>query len=308
MASDEFNTMMRGLQSLADQGMADRLLNPADSMAVAREKLNALHGHPVAPDTRVNWTQLGGVRCAWVQVPGVDDASPCLFLCHGGAYIAAGGDGYLFYAEMLGRACGARVCLVDYRLAPENHYPAALDDLVDAYRGLVNEDAGEAPGRIAIIGDSCGGALAVATLLRIRDEDLPAPAVGVALGGWFDHETPSGDREADPIRDPFAHPDFTRARGRDYVGVGEDLRNPFVSPVYASLKDLPPLLLQVGDVDLTFGDAERLRARANADGVDTTFSAHPEMIHGFQGLASAGIPEAHAALAEVAAFISARIR
>ena len=296
---------MAGLQSMAEQGMADRLLSPLDSTEVAREKLDALHGHDVAEDTRVEWLNLGGVRCARVDVAGIDPGRPLLFLCHGGAYIAAGNKGYLFYAEMLGRACGTRVLLVDYRLAPENLFPAALDDLTSAYRGLI--DAGESPSKLVVIGDSCGGALAISTLVKLRDEGQAMPALGIALGGWFDHDTPSGDRDADPIRDPFAHPDFTRARGRDYVGAAGDLRDPLVSPVYANLEGLPPLLLQVGEVDLTRGDAERLTERARASGVDATLAVHPEMIHGFQGLANAGIPEAHEALAEVAAFIAERL-
>ena len=106
-------------------------------MEVARDKLEAMHGHPVAETTSVEWVRLGGVRCAWVAVAETPDSAGVLFLCHGGAFIAAWDNGYLFYAEMLSRHCGARVLLVDYRLAPEHPFPAALDDCVAAYRGLL---------------------------------------------------------------------------------------------------------------------------------------------------------------------------
>ncbi len=285
--------------------MKDPLVCPDDSLELAREKLNAVHGHPTRADTRVRWTELAGVRCAWVETPGTETLERILLLCHGGAYIAASGDGYLFYAEMLARACGTRVLLVDYRLAPEHRHPAALEDCAAAYRGLLAE--GHSSGTIGFIGDSCGGGLVITSLLRLRDRGVPLPGLGVALGGWFDLEA-SGESALNPVGfDPFAHPDFTRARGRDYVGEGGDLRDPLVSPIHADLRGLPPLLLQVGQVDLFRDDSVRLAASAGRVGVDVTLEIYPEMIHGFQGLAHAGIPEAVAAIRQVADYVGARL-
>jgi len=287
------------------------LFSAEDSTEVARRKLEAVHGHAIADTTGVEWTQLGGVRCAWVDTPesrasGASGPSErVLQLCHGGAYIAACGDGYLFYAEMLSRACGTRVLLVDYRLAPEHCHPAALEDCAAAYQGLLSE--GHPAERIGLIGDSCGGGLVVTTLLRLRDLCVPMPACGVTLGGWFDLEA-SGDSARHPLgHDPFANAAFTRARGRDYVGEAGDLRDPLVSPIHADLTGLPPLLLQVGQVDLTRDDALRLAARAGRDGVDVTLEIHPRMIHGFQGLANAGIPEAEASIQRVADYLRPRL-
>lgn len=297
MASREYETFLAALQS--------PLVSGADSLEEARAKLEAVHGHPVAPHTRVTWTPLDGVRCAWVDVPEAAGSTGVLILCHGGAFIAAGGNGYLFYAEMLGRACGVRILLVDYRLAPAHRFPAALDDCVAGYRGLLAE--GFSPGAIGLIGDSCGGGLALATLLSLRDAGVPLPALAVTLGGWLDLEA-SGESACHPVgRDPFAAAEFIRARGRDYVGEGGDLCDPLVSPVHADPRGLPPLLLQVGQIDLTRDDAVRFAARAGAAGVEVTLEVHPEMVHGFQGLAAAGIPEAVAALARVAAFVRARL-
>ncbi len=285
--------------------MKDPLVCPEDPLELARDKLNAVHGHPTRGDTRVSWTEFEGVRCAWIETPQAEGLERILLLCHGGAYIAASGDAYLFYAEMLARACGARVLLVDYRLAPEHRHPAALEDCAAGYRGLLAE--GDSPGKIGFIGDSCGGGLVITSMLRLRDQGVPLPALGVSLGGWFDLEA-SGDSAQNPAGfDPFAHPEFTRARGRDYVGEHGDLRDPLVSPIYADLQELPPLLLQVGQVDLFRDDSVRLAAAAGRAGVEVTLEIHPEMIHGFQGLAHAGIPEAVAAIRRVADYVGARL-
>jgi len=285
--------------------MKEDLVLPGDSLEAARDKLNAVHGHPIGPDTRVSWTELGGVRCAWVDTAETAGSDRVLFLCHGGAFIAAGGDGYLFYAEMLAKPCDARVLLVDYRLAPAHRFPAALDDCAAAYAGLLA--AGQQPDHVAFIGDSCGGGLAIAALLRGKEQGVAMPACAIALGGWFDLEA-TGEAAMHPKgRDPFASREFVRARGRDYVGPAGDPRDPLASAIHADLTGLPPLYLQVGDVDLTRDDAVRLADRARPRGVDVTVDIHPEMIHGFQGLASAGLPEAVRALEQVGRFIRDRM-
>jgi monoterpene epsilon-lactone hydrolase len=283
------------------------LVAPGDSSEVARDKLNAVHGHAVADDVRVEWTELGGVRCAWIDTPESDDArDPCvLLLCHGGAYIAAGGDGYLFYGAVYSRACRARVLLVDYRLAPEHQCPAASDDCAAAYRGLL--ESGVARGRVGFIGDSCGGGLALTSLVALRRAGVALPACAVALGGWFDLAADSESAEHPLGPDPFANAAFVRARGRDYLGRDGDLRDPAASALYAELRGLPPLLLQVGQVDLTRDEALALAARAGRAGVDVSLEIHPEMVHGFQGLAHAGIPEAVASVERVARFVAAQI-
>lgn len=297
MASREFEALMAALKS--------DLVAPSDSLEVARDKLNAVHGHPIGSGVEVEWTTFRGVRCAWVDTRVAQRAHTVLLLCHGGAYIAAGGDGYLFYAEMLSRACGTRVLLVDYRLAPAHRHPAALEDIADAYQGLI--ESGVSPGHVGFIGDSCGGALAITAMLELRERGVPLPALAVTLGGWFDLEA-TGDSAQNRIgRDPFLHPDLIRARGRDYVGPAGDPSDPHVSPIHADLRDLPPLLLQVGQVDITRDDAVRLASRAGRAGVEITLEIHPEMIHGFQGLANAGIPEAKDALSRVSDFVGLRL-
>ncbi len=297
MASREFAALMSAMKS--------DLIAPSDSLEVARDKLNAVHGHPIGKGVDVEWTAFRGVRCAWVDTPASLGEHSVLLLCHGGGYIAAGGDGYLFYAEMLSRACRTRVLLVDYRLAPEHRHPAALEDIADAYQGLI--ESGVSAGNVGFVGDSCGGALAITAMLELRDRGVPLPALAVALGGWFDLEA-TGDSAHNPVgRDPFIHRDLIRARGRDYVGPAGELRDPRVSPLHADLRNLPPLLLQVGQVDITRDDAIRLASQAGRDGVEVTLEIHPEMIHGFQGLANAGIPEANDALRRVSDYVRLRL-
>jgi len=297
MASPEYEAFLASIDS--------DLVSADDSLEIARDKLEALHGHAVADDTRVEWTTLGGVRAAWIDTPESDGSGRILVLFHGGAFIAAGGDGYLFYAEMLTRACRARVLLVDYRLAPGHRYPAALDDCVEAYRGLLGE--GGEPGRIGLVGDSCGGGLVLASLVRLRSDAVEMPAFAATLGGWFDLEATSESAVHPAGRDPFASAAFTRARGRDYVGPGGDVRDPLASPVHAGLRGLPPLFLQVGQVDFTRDEAISVAARAARDAVAVTLDVWPEMVHGFQGLAAAGVPEGQAAIARLAEFVRARV-
>ena len=297
MASREYEALIDALK--------EPLVPRGAPLEVARANLEAVHGHPVAQSTRVAWTDVAGVRCAWVEPEATRESERVLLLCHGGAFVAAGGDGYLFYAEMLALPFDARVLLVDYRLAPEHRFPAALEDCANAYRGLLSQ--GIRPDCVGFVGDSCGGGLAITSLLALRDAGVPMPGAAVTLGGWFDLEA-EGESAREPLgNDPFAHAEFVRARGRDYVGPDGDLRDPRVSPVHADLGGLPPLLLQVGQVDLTRDDALRLAASAGRAGVGVHLEVVPEMIHGFQGLASAGIPEAQAALARAGAFFQLRV-
>jgi len=286
LPSPEYEALMKAL--------AAGVLHPTDTFEEARSKLESLHGHPIEASTRVEQVALGGVPCAFVETPGSAKSGALVVLHHGGAYVAAGGDGYLFYAEMLADHLGSPVLLIDYRLAPAHPHPAALEDCVAAYRGLL--ESGRDPSRVGFIGDSCGGALALASLLCLRDQGAALPACAVTLGGWFDLEAKGRSATHPTGPDPFAHRDFTRARGRDYVGPNGALDDPLVSPVNAELHDLPPLLLQVGQVDLTRDDAFALGARAAEVGVAVELEVVPGMVHGFQGLARMGIPEAGAAL------------
>jgi epsilon-lactone hydrolase len=185
---------------------------------------------------------------------------------------------------------GIPVVTVDYRLAPEHPGPAALEDCLTVYRSLL--ESGQDPHRLVCIGDSCGGGLALSTVMAARDAGLPVPAGVVSLSGWVDLDTAGYGPAPSPLRDAFITEGFLRARARDYVGAGGDVRAPWASPARGDLSGLPPLLAQVGETDVCRLDAERLVRRAQAVGVDARLDVVAGGIHGVQGLVNLGVPEA----------------
>ena len=273
---------------------------PGDTYEDVRRKFGPAHGHDPGTDITVLPAELGGVGGVWVAKKGEPAADRTIFFVHGGAFVSCPAPTYAFYAAWFVRATGARAFVVDYRLAPEHWFPAALDDCVAAWRGLVA--SGVSPERAAFFGDSCGGGLAVGTLLRLRSLGAALPACAVTHCGWFDLEV-SGDSALRPVgEDPFVNVEWIRQRGRDYLGPAGSPRDPLASPIHAELHDLPPLLLQTGQLDTLRDDAVRLAARAGRAGSSVTLEIWPGMIHGFLGMHGA-IPEASWAVRHVAEFI-----
>jgi monoterpene epsilon-lactone hydrolase len=239
-----------------------------------------------------------------VDTPASAGSDRVLLHVHGGAFVSTGIEHYIPYAARLSRPVRARTLVYAYRLAPEHRYPAALDDTLSVYRGLLAH--GVAPERIAVSGDSCGGGIGVALLLRLRAAGEPLPAAFFGLTPWFDLEM-EGDSARHPRGvDPFVDPEWIRERGRDYAGPDTDVRDPLLSPVHADLGGLPPLFLSVGGVDITRDDSTRLAARAGGEGVAVTLEIWPEMIHGFHGLADL-IPEGREALEHAGEFVRRHI-
>lgn len=278
------------------------LATPGDPWPLVREKMEAIHPTSVPPGTTVERTNLGDVESWWIAVPEHADSPHVLFHVHGGAFVSTGPEHYVQYASALARATGTRVLLHRYRLAPEHRHPAALDDTLAVYRALVRD---QPPGRIAVSGDSCGGALGLAMLVRAREQSLPLPAAFVGLTPWLDLEC-TGDAALRPRGvDPFVHPEWIRERGRDALGPAGDARAPDASPLHADLRGLPPLYLSVGSIDTTSDDSTRLAPVAARAGVELRLEIAAGMIHGFHGL-SAALPEARASLARVGAWLGER--
>jgi len=280
---------------------------PGDSYEVVRAKFKPAHGHDPGPDVACEPATLGGVGGVWVSLKAKPPrpSDPAILFLHGGALVSCTAPEYTFFAAWFVRATGLRAFIVDYRLAPEHRFPAALDDCVAAHQGLVA--SGVAPEEIALVGDSCGGGFVVTTLVKLRDLGAPLPACGVALGGWLDAEV-SGDAAVNPVaEDVFVNPLWMRARWRDYLGPSGDPRHPHVSPIHADLHGLPPLLLQYGQVDNVRDDGARLAARAGRDGVAVTLEIWPGMVHGFVGL-HGFCPEAEWAVKHAAQFIARHVR
>jgi monoterpene epsilon-lactone hydrolase len=274
--------------------------DPDDDFLTTRSKMAPFHGHPLSEGTVTRPVEVGGVPAGWLSRPGSDPSRGAVLFTHGGAFVSCDLSAYQFYAEYVADWVGVPVLTVDYRLAPEHPYPAALDDCMAAYRGLL--DLGHPPERLICLGDSCGGGLALATLIRVREAGLPLPAGLVSLSGWVDLDT-SGYPQTPPVdRDPFITEGFLRARARDYVGDRGDTHDPGASPARGELGGLPPMLLQVGETDLCRLDAERMARRGVDARVDVRVDVVPGGVHGVQGLVNLGVPEAVASWRSVKRF------
>ncbi|MBX3412925.1 MAG: alpha/beta hydrolase [Pirellulales bacterium] len=218
---------------------------------------------------------LGGVAGEWI---GSDNTIPgrILLYLHGGAYVIGSVAGYRELVLRLATACAARAFAVDYRLAPEHPFPAAVDDAVAAYRGLL--ESGVEPRRIAIAGDSAGGGLTLATLVALRDSGISLPGAGVLLSPWVDLECRGESMTTRGAVDPMILRDPLLQMASMYLA-GADPRTPLASPLYADLAGLPPLLIQVGTCEMLFDDSTRIAARAEKAGLDVRCTIYEEMIH-----------------------------
>jgi len=220
----------------------------------------------------------GGVPAEWVSAPGADAGRNVLYL-HGGGYTIGSIKTHRCLAGWVSRAAKARVLLIDYRLAPEHPHPAAVDDSLAAYRFML--DSGVNPARAVVAGDSAGGGLAVATLLAIRDAKLPLPAAAVCLSPWVDMEGTGESMKTKADIDPMVGGASLGDMASAYLG-GKDPRTPLASPLYADLKGLPPMLIQVGTAEVLLDDSSRLAERARQAGVEVVYEPWESMIHVWQ--------------------------
>jgi acetyl esterase/lipase len=218
---------------------------------------------------------------------------------HGGGYVVGSIATHLGLAGRLSRAAAARVLLLNYRLAPEHPFPAAVEDATAAYRWLLG--TGVKPGRIAIAGDSAGGGLTVATLVALRDAGEPLPAAGVCQSPWIDLEGAGESVTTKAHVDPLVHKDMLLKMASWYLA-GANPRTPLAAPLYADLQGLPPLLVQVGTAEILLDDATRLADRARAAGVAVTLEPWEGMIHVWQLFASI-LPEGQQAIDRIGAFV-----
>jgi monoterpene epsilon-lactone hydrolase len=291
MTSPQFQELLRALRNAPDRsGMSiDDLRTMQRQQAEQR---------PIAPDITCQPCTLNGVAAEWVGAPG---ASPdwVLLYFHGGGYYRGAIDTVREMVSRMSRASGARALPIDYRLAPEDPFPAAVDDTLTSYRWLL--DNGYKPNNIVIGGDSAGGGLTVALLVNAREHGLPLPAGGVCLSPWVDL-TQSGDSYTAKASED---PSITRAYLDKYADLylpGADPKNPLASPLFADLSGLPPLLIQVGTAEVLLDDAVQLAARARAAGVKVELDAWEQMTHVWQNNGP-GLPESQEAIARIGVFI-----
>jgi acetyl esterase/lipase len=253
---------------------------------------------PLPDDITTKQGELGGVPVVTVETPATDPSVAVLYL-HGGAYVLGSAADSVALAADVSRRVGARAVSVDYRLAPEHPFPAAIDDVVAVYRALLDE--GLPNTKIAFVGESAGGGLVAATLVALKEATLPQPSSATVFSPWADLTVSGGSAIGKAAVDPALTAEALRIRARDYLG-GLDAATPLASPVFADLTGLPPLLIQVGSHEILLDDAVRLAARAADHDVPVQLQVWPEVPHVFQGFAAL-LDDADHALNDAAAFI-----
>jgi acetyl esterase/lipase len=252
-------------------------------------------GFVVPSDVRVERANAGGVPSAWISAPGARDDAALLYL-HGGGYMLGSIQTHTELCSRIARATGLRALALDYRLAPEHPYPAAVEDAVAGYRWLRSQ--GLDASQIAIAGDSAGGGLTLATLVALRERGEELPACAVCLSPLTDL-TGSGPDEAND--DPLLTRESVQMMADTYLQ-GADAKQPTASPVLADFSGFPPLLLQVGTRERLLPDSLRVAERARAAGVDVTLEKGPGLIHVWH-LFGPEMPESRDAVVKIGEFL-----
>ena len=265
------------------------------ALRLARESLDEIGGRMVPPPgVRFIDEPTVGVPCERI-IPTTADPSRCILYLHGGAYLLGSRESHRGLAAHLAHAVGTEALLAEYRLAPEHPFPAAIDDAAEVYRSLLEHHD---PGSLLIAGDSAGGGLALALGVRLRDEGLPLPAGIAGISPWTDlagtGASLESNREVELMLDPDRIPEIA-----DYYHPDHPAQHPWVSPLYADLSGLPPLLLQVGGEEILLDDSTRFAASAEAAGVDVSVRVWPGMFHVWHMVAPV-MPESRRAINEFA--------
>ena len=296
VASESFSALKRQFDTVKD--VRERFSQTLDGVRMLMASFD--NRYPLPEGTQVEEVDAGGVPAEWVIAPNAKTDRVLLYT-HGGCYISGGPVTVRECCARLSRACEARVLNIDYRLAPEHPYPAALDDTLAAYQWLLG--SGYTARNIVISGESAGGGLTIAALMKIRDIGLEQPAAGVPVSPWVDM-TLSGET-------------LKRNRGRDlasttplalgaemYVGKA-DPRDPYASPLFGDLSNLPPLLIQVGGAEVLLDDGIAIAHKARQAGNDLTLEVWPEMIHVWHWFSSE-LDEGRQAIEAIGKFVKAK--
>ena len=243
-----------------------------------------------------------GVRAEWLRGPQVRDDRVMLYL-HGGCYATGSVETHRDLITRLSIEASMRVLGLNYRLAPFHPFPAAVEDATAAYRWLL--EIGIEPARIAFAGDSAGAGLALAATVSIRDAGLPLPGAVVCISPWVDLAVTGASMKSKATEDPIVSRDMLLGWGKLYLG-DHDPRTPLASPLYADLRGLPPLLVQVGSAEVLLDDSARLAERATASGVNVTLEVWPDMIHVWHTFAPI-LPEARQAIERIGKFVRSHL-
>lgn len=273
MSQPQLDAVIRDVQACFGAWTAD---TPLDQM---RRDWDALSGSLSSPITvRREAVNANGVRAEWFIAPGAATDRVVMYL-HGGGYVFGSAKSHAAMATQISASAQASVLFVEYRLAPEHPFPAAVEDSTAAYRWLLAQ--GIAPARIAIAGDSAGGGLSFATLLSIKQQQLPMPGCATLLSPWVDLEATGASMDSKAAEDPIVQkPLLLQLVGM--VAPDGNVRDPLASPLHGDLSGLPPLLIQVGSRETLLDDSVRIAERARQAGVPVTLDIWQGQIHVFQ--------------------------
>lgn len=291
MASAEFNELLKKLRARGrpENPTIDQLRAGFATMATQ---------YPPAPDAVFEHVDASGVRAEWVSIKG-GSQQPVMLYFHGGGYCIGSAETHRDLVSRMCRAANARALSVDYRLAPENAHPAAVEDGVASYRWLRKQGI---PARsIVVAGDSAGGGLTLATLLALRDAGDELPAAGICMSPVTDLAKEGESMRTKVDLDPMVNPTSSTRYAQMYIASG-DTKTPLASPLYASLKGLPPLLILVGTSEVLLDDSTRFAKKAKEAGLSCELEVWEEMVHIWPFFA-AELPEGRQAIERMAAFI-----
>lgn len=299
MPSEQHEALVQALRAggpiASDAGELD--------VAALRQGMEAMTAaSPLPQGIRCEGVDAGGVPAEWIHADGADADRALLYL-HGGGYVIGSIATHRSLVGQIARDAGVRGLAIDYRLAPEHPFPAAVDDATAAYRWLLAQ--GIAPERIAIGGDSAGGGLTFATLLALRDAGTPLPACAFALSPWVDLEGSGESMTTKAAVDPMVQREGLLQMAALYLD-GADAKTPLASPLHAELSGLPPMLVQVGTAETLLDDATRIVERARAAGVTIELEAFEDLVHVFQAFAPV-VPESVEAVRKIAAFVKRQL-
>jgi len=295
MASDEMQAiieLVRAMPSIGGEGLEQ-----------ARGALEGSGAIPLDDDVTVEPATLAGRAVEWITAGDVPADAATLLYFHGGGYCLGSLSSHRRHVANLSRASGLRCVHLDYRLAPEHPFPAAIGDAVAAHDALLA--SGADPDGIAIGGDSAGGGLAVAALVSMRDAGSPLPAAAVLLSPWVDLTLSGASHQSRAELDPMIDDRAMEALRGWYLGE-TPAEHPLASPLFADLHGLPPTLVDCGEAEVLHDDAIELAARLEAAGVDVDHQVWPEMVHVFQAFAGMA-PEAQAGVDRIGAFLQAHL-
>ncbi len=291
------STQMENLINFIRQSRGDQVDVSVEATRAAFEQIASMVQVP--KDAKCEPVSAGGVSAEWISVPESIHEKVMLYF-HGGGYVAGSINSHREYCVRLARASKTRVLLIGYRLAPEHPFPAALEDAIKAYQWLISTEE-ILPKNLVIGGESAGGGLTVATLLKLRDENMELPVAAVSLSPFMDLAVTGETVKTKVDVDPLTTQELLELDSNLYLA-GEDARNPLASPLYADLKGLPPLYIQVGSAELLLDDSIRFVDAAKAAGVDVKFEIWDDMIHMFQMFAAMA-PEGQDGINKIGEFV-----